>query len=187
MAKLCKQCGEDRPNDQFRPYYGGRKGRYTTCLTCEKINSRAKYLTSKGDTRSAAETDELEKIHALYEIQRKIGLQPPRVNSGRSTPLVDTLDEMLGSYATRAEAISEISSDSNVVPTTDELTHWLVAPLTEDPEHYDDVYAHLRDKYRPVVTIDEDTKLPVYDDTYKPVLDKIIERFNEYEDTYFDA
>ena len=36
-AKTCKQCGELKPIEQFRKYYGGRKGTYTTCKTCENI------------------------------------------------------------------------------------------------------------------------------------------------------
>jgi len=187
MAKICKQCGEERPNEQYRKYYGGRKGRYNTCVHCEKVNSRAKYLISKGERRSEDETVELNKIQALYDMQRTIGLQPPREQSGRAIPLADTLDEMLDKYAARVAAVESIEADGENIATTDELTDWLVAELTEDPEHYlDEVYEHLREKFRPVLNIDPATKLPVYDDTYKPMLDRILERFNTYEDEYYD-
>ena len=39
-TKTCKQCGVIKPLEQFRNYYGGRKGTYTVCKSCEKINSR---------------------------------------------------------------------------------------------------------------------------------------------------
>jgi len=38
ITKICKQSGETKPLDQFRRYYGGRKGTYKTCKFCEKIN-----------------------------------------------------------------------------------------------------------------------------------------------------
>ena len=107
-AKRCKQCGEIKPIEQFRKYYGGRKGHYTTCKTCEKINSRAKYLTNKGDKCSEAERTELAKIHELWDAQRAAGLQPPRENTGRKVPLSKSLDDMIGKYKQQAEALQEI-------------------------------------------------------------------------------
>ena len=69
-----------------------------------------------------------------------------------------------------------------------ELSHWLTEPLTEEPEYYqDEVYEQLKAKFRPQTKIDPDTMLPVYDDTYKLVLDKILERFDNYEDAYYDG
>ena len=57
----------------------------------------------------------------------------------------------------------------------------------EEPEYYqDEIYEQLKAKFRPKIKIDPDTMLPVYDDTYKPVLDKVLERFDNYEDTYYD-
>ena len=43
-VKICKQCGQIKPIEQYRKYYGGRKGTYKVCKSCEKINARAKYL-----------------------------------------------------------------------------------------------------------------------------------------------
>ena len=69
-----------------------------------------------------------------------------------------------------------------------ELSRWLTESLTEEPEYYqDEVYEQLKTKYRPKTKIDQDTMLPVYDDTYKPILDKILERFDNYEDTYYNS
>ena len=100
-TKVCKQCGELKPLGQYRQYYGGRRGTYKTCLACERINSREKYLSGKGDKRTADEQIELDKIHALYEAQTKLGLRPPN-KQGRRAALVDDLDGMLEKYRTRA-------------------------------------------------------------------------------------
>jgi hypothetical protein len=94
---------------------------------------------------------------------------------------------MLEKYADRVTAVKAVDTTGDM-STTDELTDWLVAELTEDPDHYlDGVYEYLKNKFRPVIRIDEATQLPVYDETYKTVLEKVLERFNAYEDTYYDA
>lgn len=186
-AKTCKQCGELKPIEQFRKYYGGRKGHYTTCKTCEKINSRAKYLRRKGECMSWDEEAELAKIEKLYEVQRAAGLQPPHDHLGRKVPLAESLDDMISKYEKQAVDVQDVVQAVAVTSIPAELTKWLTEPLTEDPEYYqDEVYEALKAKYRPKTKIDPVTMLPVYDDTYKPVLDKILERFNAYEDKYYD-
>ena len=187
-AKTRKQCGELKPIEQFRKYYGGRKGTYTTCKTCEKINSRAKYLTNKGDKCSKAELTALATTHKLWDAQRAAGPQLPRENTGRKVPLSESLDDMIDKYKQQAEAVQEVVQAVKVPDIPAELSRWLTEPLTEEPEYYqDEVYEQLKTKFRPKTKIDPDTMLPVYDDTYKPVLDKILERFDNYEDTYYDG
>lgn len=181
-AKTCKQCGQLKPHEQFRQYYGGRKGRYTICLQCEKINSRLKYLEKKQNL-TEAEQLEVEKIRKLYDVQRAAGLQPPRQGGGRTAPLSDSLDDMINMYTTVVQT-AELPEDTN---TPAELIEWLTAELTEDPDYYiDEVYEQLRSKYRPVHRIDTATMLPIYDETHAEVLERILERFNEYEDNYYN-
>lgn len=183
-TKICKQCGELKPIEQFRKYYGGRKGTYRTCKFCEKINSREKYLRRKECNGTITDTEriELEKIHTLWDYQRAIGLEPPNTNKHSKTPAIsiEELDELTQKYAKRAK-------DANVsAETPPELTAWLFRPLTKTPEYYQDiVYEELQKKYRPILRIDEETMLPVYDDTYRDILQKILERFNQYEDEYY--
>ena len=180
-AKICKQCGELKPIEQFRKYYGGRKGHYNTCKLCEKINARAKYLRSKGDSISFEEGTELDKITALYEAQRAAGLRPPNVGE-RSIPLVDSLDDMIAKYNTTPN----VPSDRQLEGPHD-LSVWLTCELTEEPDYYlDEVYEKLKAKYRPPLRIDTETMQPIYDDTYKNTLDKILERFYEYETAYWE-
>lgn len=185
-AKVCKQCGEMRPIEMFRPYYGGRKGTYNTCKFCEKINSRAKYLQRKLDKCSAEELEELNKIYALWDMQRQAGLNPPKRRKETQEVLSKTLDEMLKKYSNKVEQIQEAVQATGADNVPAELGKWLTEPLTEDPDYYlDTVYEQLKAKFRPQIRIDTATLTPVYDDTYKPVLDKVLERFYDYEDSYY--
>lgn len=188
-TKICKQCGELKPIEQYRKYYGGRKGRYNTCKVCEKINAREKYLRAKGDSMSFEEGAELEKIHMLYSAQLAAGLQPPR-KAERSKPLVDSLDDMIAKYAQTTSNIVPVPL-GQVAPTLPavpaELQLWLKCDLTEEPDYYlDEVYEELKSKYRPQLRIDTETMQPVYDDTYKDVLDNILNRLYEYEDNFYN-
>lgn len=196
QTKVCKQCGKLKPIDNFRHYYGGRTGTYRTCLDCERINTREKYLRrkSEGADLSPQETVELERIHVLYHVQRQAGLQPPRTRTETSSTM-DAVTNMLQEYAAQEskEATDALvngkrpilpDAESEMIP--DELRTWLTAELTREPEYYqDEVYENLRDKFRPIKEIDQQTMLPVYDNTYKWVLDKILTRFDNYEDEYY--
>lgn len=190
-AKICKQCGKMKPLDAFRQYYGNRAGTYNTCLECEKVNTREKYLRKKSEHTmiSSSEADELEKIHTLYKVQRAAGLQPPRLQS-QNRSLADELDGMIAMYQTdsmagvSAAVPQKHEADGDYAPA--ELQLWLTQELTKEPEYYqDEVYEGLREKYRPVVEIDQKTMMPVYDDTYKDILNQILTRFDEYEDNYY--
>jgi len=195
-TKVCKQCGKLKPIDSFRHYYGGRTGTYRTCLDCERINTREKYLRRKSEDAelSEQETAELDRIHTLYRVQRQAGLQPPRSRAETSSTM-DTVTSMLQEYAAQEskEAADALTSgkrpvqpdvEYDMVP--EELRTWLTAELCSVPEYYqDEVYERLREKYRPIKEIDQQTMLPVYDNTYKWVLDKILTRFDEYEDAYY--
>lgn len=182
-TKTCKQCGEIKPLEQFRKYYGGRTGRYTTCKLCERLNSREKYLSSK-ESLSAQEADELAKIHLLWSHQRTLGLKPPRTSSGSAVPIASSLDGMVERYAERAKAVVEAAP--NLVEPAAELAGWLIRKLDKQPEYYqDEVYPRLRELYMPQLYIDQATMLPVYDTTYKAALDEIAKKFDDYEDNYY--
>lgn len=185
QTQLCKQCGELKPIEQFRKYYGNRKGYYKTCKSCERINSREKYLRQKGDECTYEEEAELDKIHKLYEFERAAGFQPPRLDTGRRVPIAENLDDMISKYTKLAGSTPVVSADK-AAPA--ELLRWLTEPLTEEPEYYQEkVYDELKAKFRPQLRIDTATMLPVYDDTYKDILDQISDRFDDYEDSYYNA
>lgn len=169
-VKKCRQCGDIKPIELFRPSYTG-SGTYTICRSCERINSRAKYLRGKGSRATEADKEELDRIIQLYELQRKCGLKPPKMRSveGRKKSFEDALER----YRAMAEAGPE------------ELQFWLKAELTDVPEYYlDTVYEKLKDKYMPKIGLTADL-LPVYDTRYMAILNKILDRFNAYEDKYY--
>lgn len=173
LMTKCKQCGEVLPDSMFRKnYYNGKPSR--TCLKCEKINSRAKYLIRKGDKATQAEKSELAKIEQLYMYQVIAGLKPPRRRAELQRN-IEAFDELLSKY----EKVALVD--------TDELHKWLIEELTDTPEYYmDTVYEQLLSKYRPVLRIDQSTMMPVYDETHLEVLNKILERFSDYEDNYYN-
>lgn len=189
-VKTCKQCGELKPISRYRKYYGGRRGTYKVCLDCERINSREKYLTAKGTNRTGDEEAELQRIHMLYEYQRNVGLQPPVKHGGRK-PLTADLDSMIQKYAdmsAKVQATTVSMDDLELTDTPAELLHWLTDKLDKEPEYYlDEVYEYLKDTYRPCTGINKDTMMPEYDNTYKDVLDRILDRFNDYEDSYYEG
>lgn len=167
--KKCRQCGDVKPVSAFRPRYTG-DGTYSICKDCERINSREKYLRSKSGL-TTTEAQELEDIHQLYEYQKAAGLKPPQIRSGTTT------------QRALANALQKYRDQASQVPT--ELQQWLTCELTEEPEYYQDtVYEALRASYMPVVGTTPDL-LPLYDGTYADILEKILTRFNTYEDTYY--
>lgn len=169
--KKCKQCGAIKPQDQYRPYYGGRTGSYNTCKDCERINSRVKYLNRKANW-TPEEKNELTLIYDLWEAQRRLGLKPP---TGRSV-VKDIVNSML----------ADVKEHINAVPP--ELQEWLDCLLEEEPTYYqDEVYDKLMEKYRPITGIDQHTMARTYDDTYKEVMDQIQARFDAYEDAYYNG
>ena len=184
-VKTCKQCGELKPITQFRRYYGGRRGTYTMCKACERINSREKYLQSKRPMLTEQETMELAKIHFLWDEQIKLGLQPPS-REGRRASLNNELDDMLAKYSGMAKEIAQ-STPATTEQAPYELTRWLTERLEKEPDYYlDEVYDNLLATFRPCTGIDRTTMMPQYDNTHKEILDRILERFNEYEDSYYD-
>jgi hypothetical protein len=71
----------------------------------------------------------------------------------------------------------------------DELQHWLTVDTQEwkkdniSPEYLQEtVYESLKAKYRPQVGVNKETFVPIYDDTFKAVLNQILRRFDDYEE-----
>jgi len=187
MLRKCKQCGEVKQlsSEFFRKYYGeNARGFYRVCKTCERINNRYKYLTGKGDAATQADLEEIARIEELYDTLRELGLEPPRYGAGSASTIhslvEDLLQKKMSQIAERKTQLEEIGVEASV-PT--ELLEWLSRPLTGEPEHYIDMYLKLREKYMPVVGMNPDAT-PKYDETYKEIMDQILERFDEYEDNY---
>ena len=158
----CKQCGEEKADEAFRLYYNGSGRSYKTCKTCERINSRRKYLE-----RINPDADELQDIYDLYDKQRDAGLKPPTQRRKTSTKAVKR----------QMKALTEVPV---------ELQEWLDKDLTDThPDDNDEVYERLRDKYAPVVSFDMILALPIRDKRHSDTLDKILERFNAHEQHFW--
>lgn len=68
-----------------------------------------------------------------------------------------------------------------------DLEHWLSVDTSEwrdmSPEYLQEtVYESLKAKYRPQTGVDPNTSLPIYDNTYRDVLNQILRRFDDYEE-----
>lgn len=167
--KACRQCGEVKQDNMYRQYYNGSESRNLTCMQCEKINSRRKYLERK-EALHKREANELQLIYQLYEQQRANGLRPPK-KTIKEVGLVDAIQGLLNKQAAANE----------------ELQGWLDKPLTEyTPDQLDDIYDNLKEKYRAMRGLDPATLLPIYDETYKIMLDKVLVRFDDYEEEYYN-
>lgn len=193
----CKQCGEIKTVDQFRMYYNDNaKERYKTCKTCEKINSRYKYLLKKknGGKLSDLEQEELNNIDELFSVLEEQGLRPPKFGVGRTRSVTAAVSELLNKKREEIKVVEEVKQEHALddIPAVlpPELIYWLQVDLTElnkEPEYLqDEVYEELRSKYRPQTGIESGTLTPIYDDKYRSVLNKILERFDEYEEQYYN-
>jgi hypothetical protein len=198
MLKTCKQCGEKKTINQYRKYYNSRKGYYNTCKSCEKINTRYKYLLKKRNTNGIEsltenECAELNKLDTLFELLRANGLQPPEFGSKhrRSDPdIMNTVDSLMQKHEQNFNELQELSDKvgmavSGTVP--QELQEWLTKDLSDnEPEYLQEVvYDALKAKYRPQTGLDSITMLPMFDNTYRDILNKILERFDAYEEDYY--
>ena len=83
QMQSCRRCGAEKPLSQFRKYYGNRKGHYTYCLECERIETRRKYLSGK-KLLTPDELYELQTIENLYDAREKHGLSAPHRRSSKS-------------------------------------------------------------------------------------------------------
>lgn len=175
--RKCKQCGNVKSLSQYRKYINS-ESRYRYCLECEKINTRRKYLTKKPNI-TEAEQEELQQIEALYEAQRSVGLEPPRPNGGKGS-IKDLISQQLADANAKKQHDIDISEE-----TPSELLRWLHEELTAySPEELESTMFKLSDKYRPQIRIDEDSR-PIFDERFKDILNKIQDRFDNYEEEYY--
>ena len=151
---------------------------------------------------------EIEKIEGIYRLLEARGYSVPTTKRADGpvtlvAPKIDDyLDQLSNFYGVRGS--EEATEDRPVAtkPTApalepeemdvpNDLKRWLemspedfaTAGLTPDYLQ-ETVYESLKAKYRPQTGTDPTTFLPVYDDTYKSVLNQILRKFDDYED-YF--
>lgn len=93
-TKVCKFCGQEKSVDNFRHYYDGRRGTYTYCRDCERIETRRKYLTRRGDKCTPEQIQELQEIHTLYQARAAKGLHAPGVTPKKPS-VADLVEQQL--------------------------------------------------------------------------------------------
>lgn len=200
-VKRCVQCGMLKEEGAFRKYtYSktkGTEGRYRICKSCEAINQayRRAHATidetgfvnilTEGRGKAIEIIRQTDKLYAVLEAR---GLRvPPKVVSRPKEETVNAVDSLLEFYEAEVPTIS-----TDMIPTDipDELQSWLEADMQEwldnnlSPEYLQEtIYESLKAKYRPQVSINKDTFMPIYDDTYKAILNQILRRFDDYEET----
>lgn len=203
-VKRCVQCGILKEEDEFRPYtYSkskGTSGRYRICKSCEAINTayrRAKTVIetpySSFDNKELYEKSLhiVDRTDQLYRILLMRGLRVPTMPT-QAQEEETSVDKLLSFYAaaspTAPSVIAPVVIAQNI---PDELTEWLNADTSTwyaqgiSPEYLQEtVYESLKAKYRPQIGVDKETYLPMYDDTFKDVLNKILRRFDDYEEEY---
>lgn len=187
----------------FRPYTHSRgksePSRYRICRDCESINTtyrRAREQLDKGGL-SLAESSQLSetvsKILQLYRALEAKGLQVPEYGVKKKKSAAETaVDKLLAFYGQQPQ---EQARQSTVdIPTEidipEDLNIWLTQDVNEwiekglSPEYLQEtVYESLKAKYRPQLGYDSERGLPIYDDMFKDVLNRILKRFDDYEDS----
>lgn len=186
--KRCKQCGILKSEEEFRLYTYSRKketqGRRNECKTCEAIN--AKYIRAK----ETGDLAEVERIMNLYTMLEAKGLHTPLSRKPRES-VEDEVDAILAFHNTNGAVprVSPILCAQINVDMPSELEYWINSTFEDwieddiSPEYLQEtIYESLKAKYRPQVGVDRDRFVPLYDDTYKDILNSILKRFDEYED-----
>lgn len=187
----------------FRPYTHSRgksePSRYRICRDCESINTtyrRAREQLDKGGL-SPVECSQLSetvsKISRLYAALEAKGLQVPEYGVKKKKSAAETaVDKLLAFYGQQPQ---EQARQSTVdipmeIDIPDDLKVWLEQDVNEwiekglSPEYLQEtVYESLKAKYRPQLGYDSERGLPIYDDTFKDVLNRILKRFDDYEDS----
>lgn len=199
--KKCKQCGKWKAQDDFR-VYSNRDSYHTKCKKCESLNASRIRLEKKVQSGAATTKDQetLSNIYKLYEVQRGLGLKPPAVTS--NAPLSVVVESALAEYSSyndKALQTGSAAAPTNTKPneqatSTDdsELQEWLTKDLSNidlaaDEDYLDNIMDKLDKKYRPIVGRDEFTLKPIYDETYRDLLNEISERFDKYTEEFWNG
>lgn len=133
-TKKCKQCGEEKPIDAFRPYKsrstGIRKtttGHATICKKCESFNAMVT-VAYKANPRTPAQQDLVDRATQVYLHQMSNGLDP---KGALANSLKSTSDKLsaVDMYIER-----EQQKMSGVSTVTLELRELAAMPVDEDTE-----------------------------------------------------
>lgn len=212
-VKRCKQCGILKDAGEFRQYTYSKKsetpGRFSICRSCENINSRYKRLNEQSKFSNvvdyAAQQAELSRIEELYKMLESRGFHTPlsrqtRDGAPEESTTKKAIDNLMSFYSAQPANCSKKSPapTETKVEVPKELNQWLAEDTTVwrekeiSPEFLQEtIYESLKAKYRPQIGMDQEMFIPIYDDTYKDILQRILRKFDDYEEEiaveYVDA
>lgn len=191
--RICRQC--ENINSTYR----------RLCAEREKFKNNETGSYSYQPAQSAywnSLVAEIEKIEGIYRLLEARGYSVPLTKKAEgpvtlvASKVDDYLDQLSSFYgaadatpaATKPTAPA-LEPDEMDIPS--DLKRWLdmtpedfvMAGLTPDYLQ-ETVYESLKAKYRPQIGTDPATFLPIYDDTYKSILNQILRLFDEYEDAF---
>ena len=95
-TKICSVCGRELSVDMFRVYAHNPNKVWPYCKECESIEIRRKYLQRKGEMRSDAEQQELDKINELYKRHAEAGRRVLGNCKPRNQKASSIVDALLG-------------------------------------------------------------------------------------------
>lgn len=185
VIKRCRQCGDVKSLSCFRPYYNRKSGHYSICKDCEKVNTRYRYLYCKGKDNDLNEDEQkqLDLIQTLYKAQVEAGFKPQGWREIAGTFVEPSIHDIINSQLVNA---ASMKAENVPVDAPFELTRWLTEDLSgRKPSDNDAVYDKLSAMYRPIKGRGADG-MPEYDNKYRSLLLQILERFDEYEDKYYE-
>lgn len=180
-VQKCKQCGEVKSLSQFRKYYGKLKGHYKSCIDCEKINQRLKYLKRRSDTKPLTESEqrEVEGIEELYAVQRSMGLVPPKRRGESEAAVFGLLEAQKARLEERKQEMEETAEDM-----PEEIGTLLNMSFeAEIPEELQERVDALWEKYRPIIRMEASG--PIYDERYTEYLNKLQSKLDTYEEEFY--
>lgn len=188
--RLCKQC--ETTNTTYR-------------RLCKRL-PEIKRNTAAGAEEYERLVNMKERIEGLYDMLAMRGLRVPgKAGEVQEKPSVEAkvlhdVDQLFAMYGdapvSHTGHVEPVQTRKSTVvlpeaEVPDELQAWLDADPKEwrdkelSPEYLQEtIYESLKAKYRPQIDVDRQTFMPIYDDTYKDVLNQILRKFDDYEEQY---
>ena len=201
--RICKQC--ESINTTYRKLCKERDEKFW-----DGVAYQYHYSAHHGPTDYAHYkklVDDIAKIEALYYALEKHGYSVPAIIKPKSViekkedmapAAVGYAEKLLTFYAASeptevAKPVQQqtIALEAEELNMPNDLSFWLNMSMEDfnnkgfTPDYLQEtIYESLKAKYRPQTGTNPTTFLPIYNDTYKSVLNQILRKFDDYEDWY---
>lgn len=211
--KRCAQCGCVLPEDSFKIKYvskkDGRVSRNRFCRACEYDTRNYNRLINSEKLTADEQCDLTDYVEVFAALEKRGYSTPLSRNATASVSTAhksirDRLSDVLSNEDTAPVNVNptpvlltaQLPMSTNELPADlrkwlehtagDELfVQWRDVNLFTTDYLNNVVYPALKAAYRPEVGWDNDKMVPIYDDTYKGILNQISDLFWAYEDWCF--